>query len=333
MAVERLDDIDDDECLVVLFRTPIVKESTRSGLKKQQDNNNVGNLTVSSVFGYSAADVDNNCNVDNAQQHQLLQQQNRNNNNYNGLTFLPNGPVNLPFLPNSSSNNLRILHAQSGLLIAATGFSPDVDHILNVAAGRVFSRISVYDAPSFISSSSSTSGKSVDPHRLVREDLSSMMIDAAMSEGARPLGIQLLVIGQSSLSSKGSNNSLEIYTIDPSGGFRSCIGRGTAIGRGAQRVCSSLMNEEKLNNNNYGWRGALDRAMLAAVDALESTDEDGDVIEKEHSKYGVVVVLGKASSLNSRVSTTSTCASVDSAIVEECYQRCCEHKSSKKQAT
>ena len=316
----------------MLFRTPIVKESTRSGLKKQQDNNNVGNLTVSSVFGYSAADVDNNCNGNTPQQHQL---HHKRNSYYTGLSFLPNGPVNLPFLPNSSSNNLRILHAQSGLLIAATGFSPDVDHILNVAAGRVFSRISVYDAPSFISSSSSTSGKSVDPHRLVREDLSSMMIDAAMSEGARPLGIQLLVIGQSSLSSKGSNNSLEIYTIDPSGGFRSCIGRGSAIGRGSQSVCSSLMKEEKLNNNNYyGWKGTLDRAMLAAVDALESTDEDEDVIEREHSKYGAVVVFGKASSLNSRVSaTTSRCASVDSAIVKECYQRCCEYKSSKKQAT
>jgi len=316
----------------VLFRTPIVKESTRSGLKKQQDNNNVGNLTVSSVFGYSASD-DNNCNVDNTHQ-----QHNKRNSYYTGLSFLPNRPVNLPFLPNSSSNNLRILHAQTGLLIAATGFSPDVDHILNVAAGRVFSRISVYDAPSFISSSSSssTSGKSVDPHRLVREDLSSMMIDAAMSEGARPLGIQLLVIGQSALSSKGSNNSLEIYTIDPSGGFRSCIGRGSAIGRGAQRVCSSLMKEEKRSNSNYGWRGALDRAMSAAVDALESTDEDGDVIEREHSKYGAVVVFGKAScsSLDNRVSTTTNrCASVDSAIVKECYQRCCEHISSKKHAT
>ena len=93
------------------------------------------------------------------------------------------------------------------------------------------------------------------------------------------------------------------------------------------------MKEEKLNNSNYGWRSALDRAMLAAVDALESTDEDGDVIEREHSKYGAVVVFGKASSLNSRVSTTSRCASVDSAIVEECYQRCCEHISSKKYAT
>ena len=297
-------------------------------MKKQQDNNNVGNLTVSSVFGYCASDVNNNCNGDNTQQQHNHQK--RNTNYYNGLSFLPNGPVNLPFLPNSSSNNLRMLHAQSGLLIAATGFSPDVDHILNMAAGRVFSRISVYDAPSFISSSS-TSGKSVDPHRLVREDLSSMMIDAAMSEGARPLGIQLLVIGQSVLSSKRSNNSLEIYTIDPSGGFRSCIGRGSAIGRGAQGVCSSLMKEEKLNKNIYGWRGALDRAMLAAVDALESTDEDGNIIERENSKYGAVVVFGKASSLNSRVSTTSRCASVDSAIVEECYQRCCGHISSKKQ--
>ena len=35
--------------------------------------------------------------------------------------------------------------------------------------------------------------KSIDPHRLVREDLSAMMIYAAMSDGGRPLGLQLLV--------------------------------------------------------------------------------------------------------------------------------------------
>lgn len=283
-----------------------------------------GNLTVSSVFGYQSDDDES------------TKQQNRNNNyNSRGLSFLPNGPVNLPFLSSSSSSNLCVLHAPSGLVMAATGFAPDAEHILNVAAGRVYSRISVYDAPSssplsISSSSSSTSGKSVDPHRLVREDLSSIMINSAMSEGGRPLGIQLLVVGQSALSKRiTAEESLEIYTIDPSGGFRSCVGRGSAVGRGAERIRSSLMKERTIDNkinvdvietpNLYGWRGALERAMMASVDVLDSNNElDG----RPRAKYSAIVVFGHSTCGFSRSRQVSKCAIVNPAIVDEHYTQC-----------
>ncbi len=120
---------------------------------------------------------------------------------HHGLSFLPDGPVHFP-LPSGggSACNLRMLHAPLGLLVAATGFTPDADHVLGVAAGRVLSRISVFDA------AGGSGNKSVDPHRLVREDLSAMMIDAAMSDGGRPLGLQLLVVGTSALSSSSRYN-------------------------------------------------------------------------------------------------------------------------------
>ena len=84
-------------------------------------------------------------------------------------------------------------------LVAARGFAPDVKRMINAAAKRVLSCISVFDAPS--SPTSLWSGKIIGLHRLLHEDLSSMMIDAAVSDRARSLGVQPLVIGQSTLSS------------------------------------------------------------------------------------------------------------------------------------
>jgi 20S proteasome alpha/beta subunit len=180
--------------------------------------------------------------------------------------------------------------------MAATGFASDAEHLINVAAGRVLSRISIYDAPM---SSSLTSGKSVDPHRLVREDVSSMMIDSAMSDGGRPWGVQLLVIGQSALS---RNRLLDMYTIDPSGGWRHRHGTIAAIGRGAERisVSSSSMLEEDLTNyriKSSGWRRALDVAMNAAINTFEKSEDNSivDVLNNPTEKYSAVVIFGNCS--------------------------------------
>lgn len=313
----EMDNLDDDDCLVVLFRSPIV-DGPDAGAKQRRD---AGNLTVSSVFG-NQDDGEDCANVN----HELDQ-----NNQHNGLSFLSNGPVNFPFLPSSSSNNLRILHSPSGLLVAATGFSPDADHILSVAAGRVFSRISIYDTPY---SSSLSSSKSVDPHRLVREDLSSMMIDAAMSEGGRPFGVQLLVVGQSALSRRRANNGcpLEIYTIDPSGGWRNCVTSGTAVGRGAERVRMSLIRESESTRVPRGWRGALEIAMTAAIDALENhLDLDDNDIDtpSARAKFGAIVVFGGA---GRRGSETSRCAVVDTIITTRCYQKIMEKRTLEKRS-
>jgi hypothetical protein len=226
------------------------------------------------------------------------------------------------------------------LLVAATGFAPDADH-LGVAAGRVLSRISVFDADA----GGGGGSKSVDPHRLVREDLSAMMIYAAMSDGGRPLGLQLLVVRTSALSSSPLRRrrttattmkeeedellSLELYTVDPSGGWRSCAGSGTAVGRGAEGVRSFLLRRRRRRRGGgndarfrrsggggsssnstsndddapplRGWRGALYRAMMASVVALDDRDDGGGTGDDDddaprgggaRANHGAVVVFG-----------------------------------------
>lgn len=320
----KVDNVEDDECLVILFRSPV---AVGSG-EKQRDGNN---LTISSVFGIHADDDDS---FDNEQQQVQ-------SNRYHGLSFLSNGPVNFPFLPSSSSNNVRILHAPSGLLMAATGFAPDADYILNVAAGRIFSRISIYDTPSSLSKSST---KSVDPHRLVREDLAPMMMDATMSGGGRPFGVQLLVVGQSALSQQSSNDCpLEIYTIDPSGGWRSCIGSGTAVGRGAEKVRGLLRESHRSETDEdttvepinipQGWRGALDIAMMAAIEAMEqdeNSDDDSDPqCRRSRANFGAIVVFSGTGKSRSQASH-SRCALVNSTVTMESYD-CCHQRLLEKQ--
>ncbi|KAL7432594.1 hypothetical protein ACHAXM_003309 [Skeletonema potamos] len=285
---------DDDESIVLLFRSP--NDSGVNGGKANRVDAG-RNLTVASVFG----SVDNN-----------------NNHNYqpDGLAFLSNGPVSRPFLPNRN-NNLRVLNANSGLIMAATGFTSDAEHLLNIAAGRVLSRISIYDAPSSLSL---TSGKSVDPHRLVREDVSSMMIDAAMSDGGRPWGVQLLVIGQSALS---RSQSLDIYTIDPSGGWRHRHGAIAAIGRGAERIAvSSPLSGKDLTKTfrtkSGGWRLALDVAINAAINTFEKNDDVSniDILSDPTERYSAVVIFG-----NCRGRRPSRCAAVNPDVIKECYKR------------
>ena len=283
------DDDDDDGSVVFLFRS--INDSSENNGGKSNRGDIGRNLTVASVFG----SVDGN---------------KYNNNNYNpdGLVFLPNGPVS-----SNRNNNLRVLHADSGLVMAATGFASDAEPLINVAAGRVLSRISVYDAPAY---SSLTSGKSVDPHRLVREDVSSMMIDAAMSDGGRPWGVQLLVIGQSALS---RDQLLDIYTIDPSGGWRHRHGTIAAIGRGAERIAASTEDLTKFRTKSIGWRRALDVAMNAAVNTFERNDDTPniDTTSDPTGRYSAVVIFGNCGGRR----TTSRCAAVCPDVIEECYKR------------
>ena len=316
---------DDDDCLVLLFRSPMQNQQLR----------NVGrNLTTSSVFGSSSSD-----NNDDDDHH-----------HHTGLTFLPNGPVNFPFLP----AQLRILHAPSGLILAATGFAPDIDHILHVAAGRVLSRSSIFDdGGGTLSSYSRVGTKSVDPHRLLREDLSSLMIDATMSDGGRPWGVQLLVIGQSALSATAhSSSKLEMYTLDPSGGWRSYCDSssrsiGTAIGRGAERVRSCLqrqmMERRTLQSSSsttddddvisFGWKASLDRAMMASMIGLDDqqnddTNDDENLSNNDdcnnmmRANYGAVVIFGTNSRAIVGTSSGSRCAMINSITIEESYNRC-----------
>jgi 20S proteasome alpha/beta subunit len=230
---------------------------------------------------------------------------------HDGMRPLFNGPMHHSYL-SSMNSNVQILHAPTGLILAATGFKPDMSHLMNIATGRVLSRTSIYDP----------STKSLDPHRLVRDDLSEIFIDAASSEGARPIGVQCLVIGQSCIT-----RDLELYTIDPSGGWRSHVGWGAAVGRGAERVRSSLFKLSKSDvghDKQQGWKLALDRAMLAAVDAFEVGEDSLSREQRsKHQLYGAVVVFGTGKKL-AFADTNSRCAAIHPQHVKDSYQRCFE---------
>ena len=298
----------DDESIVLLLRSPMDSGDGGSSTKAARGLESGKNLTVMSVFGSSINDDDNNYYYNKYYQ--------------DGLAFLPNGPVGRPFLSNRN-NNMRVLHANSGLVMAATGFANDAEHLLNVAAGRVLSRISVFDAPS---STSILSGKSVDPHRLVREDMSSMMIDAAMSDGGRPWGVQLLVIGQSALS-RNQNQLLDMYTIDPSGGWRYRHGNIAAIGRGAEKLHKNIKSSSTTSNKSTisGWKRSLDVAMNAAIHTFEMNEDDVsndyDMLNIDPTeRYSAVVIF--ANSNGGR--RTSKCAAVCPDAITECYRRLAE---------
>ena len=301
---------DNDESIVLLFRSPMSSGDGGSSTKAARGLEAGKNLTVMSVFGSSVHDDDDNY-------------YNYNKHYQDGLAFLPNGPVGRPFLSNRN-NNMRVLHANSGLVMAATGFANDAEHLLNVAAGRVLSRISVFDAPS---STSIMSGKSVDPHRLVREDVSSMMIDAAMSDGGRPWGVQLLVVGQSALS-RNQNQLLDMYTIDPSGGWRYRHGNNiAAIGRGAENLQKNIKSSSTTSNKSTisGWKRSLDVAMNAAIHTFEMNEDDVsndyDMLNIDPTeRYSAVVIF--ANSNGGR--RTSKCAAVCPDVITECYRRLAE---------
>ncbi|KAL7460194.1 hypothetical protein ACHAXS_000656 [Conticribra weissflogii] len=353
-----------EDCVVILFRSPSFPSDeatiSREGQKGKKFDRRGNNLTLSSVFGRPTQSYENLTGVasssENCGNSNHVDCDNSHENDHNSddidtrkdLVFLPNGPIHFPTPnANSNSNNLRILHAPSGLLIAATGFAPDAQHILNVAAGRILSRASIYDANL---SGNGRSGKSVDPHKLVREDLSSILSDAAMSEGGRPLGLQLLVVGQSTLSFPSASSALEIYTIDPSGGWKNWHGIGATIGRGAERVRSSLLRRSSYDDFDgfklFSWKMALEKAMSAAV-AVFDLDSDGYYDDTANridqttklrltggGNYSAIVIFGKECKKYGSGRNISKCAVVNPVLIEKCYKRCLEqvvdHRQKKK---
>ncbi|KAL3798229.1 hypothetical protein ACHAWO_003434 [Cyclotella atomus] len=281
---------DDQYCIVILFRSPDVSQK----IANEAADGGAHNLTVASVYGSM------HCSSTNIESDEL--------NEHADLSPLYDGPLSHPHL--QSNNNARILHAPTGLLLATTGFKPDTSHLLQIAAARVLSRKSIYDFNS----------KSVDPHKLVREDLSSMLIDASSSDGGRPMGVQCLVVGQSCI----KRDALELYTVDPSGGWRSHVGD-AVIGRGAERVSNSLRQHKKCatgtlsdGEERRGWKLALDRAMFAAVNVFDVDEETVAVNDEKSSSYGAVVVFGSQRSSQ----MISRCAVVRSGLVVDSYKRC-----------
>ena len=72
----------------------------------------------------------------------------------------------------------------------------------------------------------STSPSIPKVHKMVREDLSPKMMDAAFTGGGRPFGVDLLMMGSDHLRGGGGDrhrsrtNSMVLYTVDSSGNWK-----------------------------------------------------------------------------------------------------------------
>lgn len=343
---------EEEECIVVLFRpATVTADALRGGGGSLVGNN----LTAFAVYGDDYGDGDG---IDGDVADEKGDDDDAGDEQFRGLTFLPNGPVGGFGIGDRHSRALRVLDASSGLLVAAAGFAPDAEHLLGVAAAKVAVRRSAYASSSSLLDVDELGGVGsvknfCDPHRLVREDLSEMISDAAASDGGRPFGVQMLVVGRSTLagrmrSSKRTvhrNPALEVYTVDPSGGWRHhCSdadegGGGVtiaAIGRKAEAARKHLVEQTPVS----GWRGALDRAVQAAVGATvdreESVHQSQDAVTDETvmaddeigasaSVWGkdcialVVFARGSPNTIDSR------CAAVHPSVLEGAYRRCIRH--------
>jgi len=261
-----VEDCDTDDCIILLFRHPYHEDEAR-------------NLTAKSIL----SDTDDSSSDE--------------------LIFFGSHPPSCY----GENSNLRVIHSQSGLVLAAVGFAPDVDHILNVAAGRVLAKISLFDAPLTSSGRSTAAGsKSVDPHRLVREEVSSMLVDAASIEGGRPFGTQIYVIGQTTSPRRlaEGDSSLEMFTLDPSGTWKSCEGPLHSIGRGSEKVV-----RHQASSTAGGWKGALESALTHAAIGQEQKDE-------RTSEFEAMVIFGTAPT-----HSNSRCAMVHPDVIDSIHRR------------
>jgi hypothetical protein len=159
-----------------------------------------------------------------------------------------------------------------------------------------------------------------------------VMMDAASSDG-RPFGVQLLVVGRSAIS-----RELELYTVDPSGGWRSHVGS-AVVGRGAERVRDSMLRKNSSGDKDVekrGWKLALESAMMAAVDTFEVNEQVSlDTEENKSSSFGAIAVFGLGAGRNRAMilHSSSRCAAVHPNVVESMYRDCFRRLRDKKLIT
>ena len=112
-----------------------------------------------------------------------------------------------------------------------TGLSSDVDHVSRVVQQGVHTHRIIYDATSFPC-----------PVSQLVTSMAGTVRDAAKWKGGRPYGLQAMLVGSNN-NSRQSMNKMRVYTVDPSGAWRSWGSGCTAIGRNAEGVRQNLYDE------------------------------------------------------------------------------------------
>jgi len=209
------------------------------------------------------------------------------------------GPVRgIPFWSSSSSDSRSDHDCRRGedgnvhvlgesVVCAATGFAPDVRHVMRVVARsesqnqHYLAKHSYRDAP-------------VDVHSMVRDTLAERLRVAALSDGGRPLGVQCLVVGCGRRTPHHETTCWNLHVVDPTGHWRHYGGGATAIGKHASLIRTKLHSllygtaatTPSSNEMNTGGmtattpimevstpKDALDVAMQALLEATTTREE------------------------------------------------------------
>jgi 20S proteasome alpha/beta subunit len=118
----------------------------------------------------------------------------------------------------------------SDALCCMTGLASDVDYLSRCIQKQVDTHRVVYEGTRVFSAL-----------QLVRVLCELLQEATKGSSGGRPYGVQALIVGTSP-----TRDALQMYTVDPSGGFRHW-GTGTAIGRGAALVRKHVYRQNITN--------------------------------------------------------------------------------------
>jgi 20S proteasome alpha/beta subunit len=184
----------------------------------------------------------------------------------------------------------------STTMCSMTGFVPDVDHLHHYLLQSVEQHRSIYDSTSWDST------RALSILHMVQTLAERLQSATNASGGARPFGVQTLMVGS-------IRNRLAIFTLDPSGGYRSWI-RATAIGHHATLIRKYLQERHvspentmrHVNDNDdetkqsaatasaaaaTDGKTALERCLRTSVQAMREQDS---VSSEASDTYEAVVI-------------------------------------------
>ena len=218
--------------------------------------------------------------------------------------------------------HLQLFHDQS-LLLAMTGFYPDLWHLFQTVAKYTTTERTLIDS----------GPKAID---IVRNVLTEPLRDGALIGGSRPFGVQALLV-ESNASSKRSRNgkggtNMACYTVDPAGNWVHWGGGATCIGHEASMVRRELWESLKPVEGEVGgerkgrpatWNQALEVAMHAMIKVfhVEGKNILGDDLLDERQlqrEFSAMVLFGKCNDLNS---SYPACAMIDGSYLHKIYLR------------
>ena len=230
------------------------------------------------------------------------------------------------------------------LIAAFTGFTPDVHHLSLRLAKTYSNHLHLFGGIPMRTDKAA-------------QNLADVVRSAASDEG-RPYGVQALVVGD-----RPRSQQLQIYTIDPAGGCTHWSGGGTAIGKDAELVRKCLLRclrpNDELKRLSAGaiadlradlrliadvddedivnpgasrgqpksWQDALDRAMMATLEATLSGDMDEAAIEdwvkgeefNTDAFRATVAFTGRCSAM---VSANTKIFGISSEVLRDSYDKC-----------